>query len=68
MLIIKRDISDINATKHMLESNFDMQDIEVTDVIEKLLDKFKYLNLNIFKTPINVFFVYQKNESKSDSQ
>ena len=41
MLIIKRDIYDINATKPMLESNFDMKEIEVTDVIEKVLDKFK---------------------------
>ena len=68
MLIIKRDISDVNATKHMLESNFDMKDIEVTDVIEKVLDKFKYLDFNIVKTPINVRFVLQKNEGKSDSQ
>ena len=27
MLILKREISDINATKHILESNFDMKDI-----------------------------------------
>ena len=49
MLIIKRDTSDINATKHMLESNFDMKDIEVTNVIENLLDKFKNLDFNIVK-------------------
>ena len=39
MLIIKRDISDINATKHM--GYFDMKEIEVPDVIGKVLDKFK---------------------------
>ena len=72
MLIIKRDTSDINATKHMLESNFDMKDIEVTNVIEKVLDKFEYLDSNIVKTPIktptNVIFVLQNNEGKSNSQ
>jgi len=68
MLIIKRDISDVNATKHMLESNFDMKDIKVTDVIEKVLDKFKYLDFNIVKTPINMRFALQKHEGKSNSQ
>ena len=67
-LIIKRDISDINATKNMLESNFDMKDTEVTDVIEKVLDKFKYLDFNIVKTPINMSFALQKHEGKSNSQ
>ena len=52
----------------MLESNFDMKDIEVTDMIEKVLAKFKYLDFNIVKTPINVRFVLQKNEGNSDSQ
>ncbi|PHT73217.1 hypothetical protein T459_24002 [Capsicum annuum] len=33
MLIISRDISDINATKRMLESKFDMKDLGVSDVI-----------------------------------
>ena len=41
MFIIKRDIFDINATKHILESNFDMKEIGVTDMIEKVLDMFK---------------------------
>ena len=68
IVIIKRDISNINATKHMLESNFDMKDIEVTDVIENVLDKFKHLDFNIVKTPINVRFVLQKNEGKNYSQ
>ena len=68
LLIIKRDISDVNATKHMLENNFDMKDIKVTDVIEKVLDKFKYLDFNIVKTPINMSFVLQKHEGKSNSQ
>ncbi|KAF3621972.1 hypothetical protein FXO37_32515 [Capsicum annuum] len=63
MLIISRDISDINVTKRMLESKFDMKDLGVADVIlgirihrtpqslalsqshyiEKVLDKFKYM-------------------------
>ena len=68
MLIISRDTNDINATKHKLESNFYMKDIKVIDVIEKVLDKFKYLDFNIVKTPINVSFVLQKNEGESDSQ
>ena len=33
MLIISTDISDINATKQMLESKFDMKDLGVVDVI-----------------------------------
>ncbi|KAM3320843.1 hypothetical protein P3S67_008045 [Capsicum chacoense] len=33
MLIISRDISDINATKRMLKSKFDMKDLGVSDVI-----------------------------------
>ncbi|PHU24885.1 hypothetical protein BC332_03217 [Capsicum chinense] len=33
MLIISRDISNINATKRMLESKFDMKDVGVADVI-----------------------------------
>jgi len=33
MLIISRDISDINATKRMLESKFDMKNLGVADVI-----------------------------------
>ena len=41
MLIIKRDISCINATKHMLQSNFDINEIKVSDVIEKEFNKFK---------------------------
>ena len=41
MLIIKRDTSDIKATKHMLESNFDRKEVKVTYVIEKVLQKFK---------------------------
>ena len=42
MLIINRDTNDINATKHMLESNFDMKDRGVADVI---------LGIRILRTP-----------------
>ena len=38
-----------------------MKDIEVTYVIEKVLDKFKYLDFNIVKTQINMSFVLQNN-------
>ena len=48
----------------MLESNFDMKDIETTDVIEKVLDKFKYLDFNIFKNPTHVRFVLQNMKAK----
>ena len=41
-----------------------MKDIEVIDVIESVLNKFKYLDFNNIKTPINVSFVLQKNECK----
>ncbi|PHU17621.1 hypothetical protein BC332_13316 [Capsicum chinense] len=88
MLIISRDISDINATKRMLESKFDMKDLGVADVIlgirihqtpqglalsqshyiEKVLDKFKYMEFGIAKTPLDASFALRKNEGKSDSQ
>ncbi|PHU05794.1 hypothetical protein BC332_26616 [Capsicum chinense] len=42
MLIISRDIFDINATKRMLESKFDMKDLGVADVI---------LGIRIHRTP-----------------
>ena len=45
-----------------------MKDILVTDVIEKVLDKFKYFYFDIVKPPVNVSFVLQKNKGKSDSQ
>ena len=67
MLIFKRDTFDINSTKHMLERNFDMKDTKVTNVIEKIFDKLKYLDFNIEKTSVNMRFVLQKNEQKSDS-
>ena len=41
LFFIKRDISDININKHVLEGNFDRIEIEVNDMIEKVLDKFK---------------------------
>jgi len=88
MLIMSRDIANINATKRMLASKFDMKDLGVADLIlgirihktpqglalsqshyiEKVLDKFKYLNFNVAKTPIDVSFALQKNEGESDSQ
>ncbi|MCF8704107.1 hypothetical protein L3055_11275, partial [Corynebacterium sp. MC-02] len=88
MLIMSRDIANVNATKRMLASKFDMKDLGVADLIlgirihktpqglalsqshyiEKVLDKFKYLNFNVAKTPIDVSFALQKNEGESDSQ
>ncbi|KAM3325200.1 hypothetical protein P3S67_000324 [Capsicum chacoense] len=73
MLIINRDISDINATKRMLESKFDMKNLGVADVIlgirihrtpqrfalsqshyiKNVLDKFKYMEFGIAKTPLD---------------
>ena len=64
MLIMSKYIDDINATKRMLSSKFDMKDLRVADLIsgvriiktpqglalsqshyiEKVLDKFNYLN------------------------
>ena len=63
IFITKRNISVINAT-----NNINMKDIEVTDVIENVLDKFKHLDFSIVETTINVRFVLQKNEDKSESQ
>ncbi|KAF3683239.1 PP2A regulatory subunit TAP46 [Capsicum annuum] len=76
------DISDINVTKRMLESKFDMKDLGVADVIlgirihrtpqglalsqshyiEKVLNKFKYMEFGIAKTLLDVSFALQKNE------
>ena len=36
--------------------------------IEKVLEKFKYLEFGIAKTPLDVRFALQKNEGESDSQ
>ncbi|PHT93854.1 hypothetical protein T459_01736 [Capsicum annuum] len=83
-----RDISDINTTKGILESKFDMKDLGVADVIlgirihqtpqglalslshyiEKVLDKFKYMEFGIAKTPLDASFALRKNEGESDSQ
>ena len=86
MLIMSKDIDDINATKHMLSSKFDMKDLGIGDLIlgigitpqglalslshyiERVLDKFKYLNFNVIKTPIDLWFAFQKNAGESDSQ
>ena len=85
---MSKDIDDINATKRMLSSKFDMKDLGVVDLIlgirilktpqgltlsqshyiERVLDKFKYLNFNVVKTPIDLSFTFQKNVGESDSQ
>ena len=76
MLIMSKNMADINSTKRMLASKFDMKDLGVADVIlgirihktpqglalsqshyiEKVLDKFKYLDFKISKTPIDVSY------------
>ncbi|KAF3681871.1 putative phosphoserine aminotransferase, chloroplastic-like [Capsicum annuum] len=82
MLIISRDIFDINATKQIFESKFDMKDLGVADVIlgirihitlqglalsqsyyiKNVLDKFKYMEFGIAKTPLDVSFAFRKNK------
>ena len=42
MLIMSKEIDDINATKRMLSSKFDMKDLGVADLI---------LGVRIIKTP-----------------
>ena len=42
MLIINRDISDINVTKQMLKNKFDVKDLGVVDMI---------LEIRIHRTP-----------------
>ena len=88
MLIMSENIDDINATKRMLSSKFDMKDLRVaylilgiiilkttqglalsqSHYIERVFDKFKYLNFNVVKTPIDLSFTFQKNVAESDSQ
>ncbi|CAN4126341.1 unnamed protein product [Withania somnifera] len=80
MLIIGRDVFDINATKWMLANKFNMKDLGVSNVIlgirihithqglalsqshyiEKVPNKFKYLNFNIAKTLMDVNFALKK--------
>ena len=87
MLIMSKEIDDVNATKHMLSSKFDMKDLGVADLIlviriiktsqgvalfqshyiEKVLEKIKYLNFNVVKTPIDLRCTIKKNEGQSDS-
>ena len=79
---MSKSIDDINATKHILSTKFDMKDLGVVDLIlgvriiktpqglalsqshyiEKVLDKFKYLNFNVVKTPIDLSCTFKKNE------
>ena len=88
MLIMSKDIDDINSTKRMLSSKFDMKNLGVGDLIlgfriiknpqgltlsifhyiERILDKFKYLNLNVVETQIDLSCTFKKNEGQSDSQ
>ena len=88
MLIMCKDIDNINATKSMLSNKFDMKDLGVADLIlgvmimktpqelalsqshyiEKVLDKFKYWNFNVVKSPIDLSCTFKKNEGQSDSQ
>ena len=88
MLIISKNIIDINATKRMLSKSFDMKDLGVADFIlgikiyrppqglalsqshyiDKVLDKFKYLNFKEVKTPINLNLALAKNKGESESQ
>ena len=73
MLIMSKEIDNINATKRMLSNKFDMKGLGVSDLIlgvriiktpqglalskshyiEKVLDKFNYLNFNVVKTLID---------------
>ena len=88
MLIISKNIIDINATKRMLSKSFDMKDLGVADFIlgikiyrtpqglalsqshyiDKVLDKFKYLNFKEVKTPIDLNLALAKNKGESESQ
>ena len=88
MLIISKNIIDINATKRMLSKSFDMKDLGVADFIlgikiyrtpqglalsqshyiDKVLDKFKYLNFKEMKTPIDLNLALAKNKGESESQ
>ena len=88
MLIISKNIIDINATKRMLSKSFDMKDLGVADFIlgikiyrtpqglelsqshyiDKVLNKFKYLNFKGVKKPIDLNLALAKNKGESESQ
>lgn len=82
MLIINRDLAGINTTTQILISTFEMSDLTLGikihrtpqhfslskfHYIENLLEKFKYFDLNIIKTEIDVFFAL-KNTNESNTQ
>ena len=55
MLIMSKDIDDINATKRMLSSKFDMKDLGVADLILEVRiiknpQVLAYLNIIILKS------------------
>ncbi|XP_070042462.1 secreted RxLR effector protein 161-like [Nicotiana tomentosiformis] len=85
---MSKDIADINATKRMLASKFNMKDLGVADLIlgikihrtpqglalshshyaKMVLEKFKYLDFKVAKTPIDVNVALTKNLGQSKSQ
>ncbi|XP_070049629.1 secreted RxLR effector protein 161-like [Nicotiana tomentosiformis] len=85
---MSKDIADINTTKRMLASTFNMKDLGVADLIlgikihrtsqglslsqshyiKMVLEKFKYLDFKVAKTPIDVNVALTKNLGQSKSQ
>ncbi|XP_070050009.1 uncharacterized mitochondrial protein AtMg00810-like [Nicotiana tomentosiformis] len=85
---MSNDIANINVTKRMLTSKFDMKDLGVADLIlgikihktpqglrlsqshyiKTILEKFKFLDFKVAKTPINVNLALAKNKGQSISK
>ncbi|PHT52903.1 hypothetical protein CQW23_07365 [Capsicum baccatum] len=72
MLESKFDMKDLGVADVILEIIIHVTPqglaLSQSHYIKKVLDKFKYLEFGIAKTPLDVSFALQKNEGESDSQ
>ena len=72
MLSTKFDMKDLGVVDLILGVQIiktpQVLTLSQSHYIKKVLDKFKYLNFNVVKTPIDLSYIFQKNEGRSDSQ
>ncbi|XP_070045697.1 secreted RxLR effector protein 161-like [Nicotiana tomentosiformis] len=72
MLVSKFDMKDLGVADAILGIRIHKTPqglaLSQSHYIEKVLDKFKYLDFKISKTPIDVSYALQNNEGKSNSQ
>ena len=72
MLSIKFDVKDLGVADLILGVRIIKTPhglaLSQSHYIEKVLDKFKYLNFNVVKTLIDLSCTFKKNEGQSHSQ